>query len=278
MDNSEKIDINDNKNNINLNENFHLLINDNKKIAFMFLCRGEPYWCNLIVWEKFFENIDKNLYKIIIHTSETWKVKHDLFKNSICTKLCKTEWGKLSLVEATFFLIKDALLDENVEKLILLSESCAPLINFQAMQKEVFKTDKSYFKLATLYKGYHESLKKYISKENYKKQSQWMILSRKDAIKLVETEEKYISLYKNVSVPDEHYFINILTMEGIKWEERNITYVNWLEFSGHKPKDFIWINDKDIEELKKARECGNLFARKFHPMSQFYNLLKQWVS
>lgn len=247
------------------------------KLCFLFLCRGQPYPRNMNVWSHFFKG-HEDQYSIVIHPKETWKVTHPLFHKKICSNLCRTEWGDWSLVEATLNLLRDGLKDPDNKYFILCSEACIPIQTFDFIYNTLRISDSTIFFCDNFY-GYdydENIMSKYLEKNRYAKQSQWMILKREDAEELIKEEELKLPFSK-VFIPDEHFFINTMIIRNRKWKDGKVTYVNWKLNKGSAPKTFIHISQFDLQELENARKKGWLFARKFHFMSDIDKYAIKWV-
>jgi hypothetical protein len=241
------------------------------KVAFLFLTRGEHN--NVGVWEKFFENVDNNLYKILIHPKEPSELKSPLWSNSSILRPIPTAWGTVSLVRATLYLLQMAFSDPTIKKFILLSESCLPTKNFKNIYDTIkLEHDKSRLSW-TFGKNIdrYNLIKSYISHipiHNWAKQSQWMCLDRKHVniffIPMFQHKiQQYLNDFKYCPAPDEHFFINFFLHEARvninEFINHPITFVDWNVNSKH-PKLFAFL-PKDVIEMCRANKI--LFARKF---------------
>uniref|UniRef100_J3N168 Uncharacterized protein n=1 Tax=Oryza brachyantha TaxID=4533 RepID=J3N168_ORYBR len=101
-----------------------------KKVAFMFLVRGELPLRPL--WEKFFAGQRDDHYTIYVHAHPSYNftgspdsVFYGRYVPSVAAK-----WGDATLVEAERRLIANALLDAGNERFVLLSEACIPVYDF----------------------------------------------------------------------------------------------------------------------------------------------------
>jgi hypothetical protein len=99
-------------------------------VALMFLTVGEVK--NPQVWEEWLRDAPQASWNVYVHAKEQDNVKHPLFADNL-VRAVKTKWGTVSLVKAHVTLIKQALRDAGNKWFILLSDSCLPLIGFDAL-------------------------------------------------------------------------------------------------------------------------------------------------
>ena len=104
---------------------------NHQKIAFCFLTIGDINHHE--IWYEFFKN-NKDKISIYVHPKHKDLVK-SFFKDYIIKENIKTGWGNISLVDATNLLIKNALIDYNNYKIILVSDSCIPIKSFDYIYK-----------------------------------------------------------------------------------------------------------------------------------------------
>ena len=263
------------------------------KIAFIFLTVGDVKQNK--IWQHFFKN-HKDKYNIYIHPKFPNKV-NSIFKDHIIDKLIPTKWGDVSLVDATNILIENALKDSSNKKIILVSDSCIPIKNFDYIYNTVLKDKKSWFNYyrPDLSQGSKEHLRRINLldknvRDNAYINEQWMVLDRKHA----ELLNKNIHLMKYFRkpnlIPDEIYFITALhnidptITNELKFKKTNrkdylkhssVTYAKWYDpyikrWQTKHPFEFNKMNDYDVINLKNSKA---LFARKFSPDS---NIIKYW--
>ena len=188
------------------------------KIAFLFLTYNNLKRPE--IWNKFFniENADNsnkysNKYTIYNHAKEKDKVTNILLKDKHIPEHIETCWGCPNLVEANILMMKEALKDPLNTKFILISDSCIPIVSFDKFYNKIMKDDKSYINI-----HYNNNLERYdniinpqFKKNEFTKHSgSGLILNQKHTKILVSEIENYIRDWKLVTVPDEHYFGNIL--------------------------------------------------------------------
>jgi len=242
-------------------ENFYNNELDNlPKIAFCFLCYGQPY--NVDIWKDFFNKND-NKYSVYLHPKYISKVSDNFFKSKIIKNRIPTKWGDISLVQATINLFKEAFLDNNNKKFILLSDSCLPLYDFEYIYNKVLENNITYIHQLPWdsNKMKKERYSKLLNPEQidfkyFRKQSQWLIFSRDDYTFLIN-HIKHINDYKNMFAPDEQFFINLFTQYKRQFINQITTYVDWSNKTS--PIEFDKL-DKQLIDI--ARDSGSLFIRK----------------
>lgn len=110
----------------------------------------------------------------------------------------------------------------------------------------------------------------FLEYSKFKKQSQWCIINRNDMKIMLDKNNDYTNLYKNVFASDEHYFINISEKLNLKYDENKyISFDNWNMNDLDKnskynrlPKTYLTVSSKDIQN---ARDEEALFFRKVAP-------------
>ena len=106
--------------------------------------------------------------------------------------------------------------------------------------------------------------KSFFNKNEFKKQSQWLMLKR-DTVKFFIDNDFTHIFGDNFVPPDEHYFINIMHKFNIPFVDKNLlTYVNWNENSDSSkykklPKTYSKLTNQLLENILKSN-C--LFMRK----------------
>ncbi len=278
LKNKEQNNINENNIETFENINYELINNEiekiNKredKIAFCFLTMGDINQLN--IWKDFFKG-HENKYNIYIHPKDSSKVSKS-YKKYIIKKNINTQWGDISLVNATLELFREAYKDKKNKLFILLSDSCIPLYNFDYIYNYLITTNKNicpimYFEPPKL-KYRYIALKdvNFIPYKNFQKTSQWCVMKRNAVEFLIDADNNYTDLYTNMFAPDEHYFINMFDKYHIKYLNNRVTFDNWEEESENSkhrplPKTYLTVTKQDIV---KARQEGCLFFRKVCPES-----------
>lgn len=243
------------------------------KIALCFLTYSNIIQNNL--WQTFVNQTDK--YNCYLHNKNDFI---GFFKKYSIENKVKTKYGHISLVKATINLFREALLDYDNKYFILLSDTCIPLYGpgktYNIITKENNNIITSYFSQEC--ERYHSlSFKEFFDENKFSKQSQWMCLTRNTADFFANND--FIDIFGEESrFPDEHYFINIINMFGMKYTNKRLTYVNWKEKSDlplyrSLPKTYSIITDKILQEM---RDSGCVFARKIaHNCTLPVNYLKE---
>lgn len=200
--------------------------------------------------------LDSNEKSVYIHPKFPDKVDPTVSKY-IIKNLVQTEWGKLSIVDATLCLLKTAFEDIENKWFILLSGDCLPLYdweNFKLNFKQI-NSDKSIF-------NYHGKF------SNYYKTSQWWILKRFDVDIIINNHTNFKDRFKPMKLPkssgayDEFYFLSILKWYNPLYDFTNlkIIYDKWfndiIQFS---PTVY---NKLLIDEIIQIKEAKSLFVRK----------------
>jgi hypothetical protein len=203
------------------------------KIALCFLTYDNLSKPNL--WEKFIN--DK--YNIYIHNKNEFS---GIFEKYCIKDKVKTRWGDTSLVKATLCLFKDAFEVEENKYFILLSDKCIPLYNPDELYKKIIeKNDNIVSSYSPKENGYptfpnwnigqcnyrFSTLKdkKFFDKNTFKKQHQWMVLKRETIDFFLKND--YTNIFGNrFSIPDEHYFINIMIKFNISFLNKPITFID----------------------------------------------------
>lgn len=210
------------------------------KFAFLFLT-----YDNFINSEKIKEfTKNQNIY---IHPKYPEKVDK-YFKKYIIKDLIATEWGTMSIVNATLNLLKDAYLNEDNDWFILLSQDSYPIYSYENFIKKFNKinNNKSFFN--------------FINHEKYWKTEQWWILNRRDVNIILHSKFK-IETKLNGGI-DEYYFLSLLKFNNPKYEFNNmqIIYNKWLKYTIQKsPLYFNKLLKNDIDNIKKF---NSFFIRK----------------
>ena len=131
------------------------------KLAFLFMIKDNLDWIDL--WNKYFDNVDPNKYKIIIHISDSSSSKKiNLNVSHIVINTVESAWCELVGVKKA--LIKEALLDNNISGCIFISNNCVPIKKFDYVRN--------------LYLSQNNSILRF-SSPKFTKASLWCYLNRK---------------------------------------------------------------------------------------------------
>jgi len=234
----------------------------NKKIALCFLTYDNLSQPEL--WSKII-NSNKDKLNIYIHNkNEFIDEQYQLHQYCINNKI-PTKWGKISLVQASLLLFKEAFNNTDNYFFILLSDKCIPLYNFQYIYDKIIEGNNN---IISCYKiSFHKmhvfryntfADKSFISSEDFVKQNQWCILNR-DTIQFF-LENNFINKFGHkFDVPDEHYFINIIKKFNIDFINKKITHNDW-SGNGLSPKTYNTLSNNQVINIQKNQDY--LFMRK----------------
>jgi hypothetical protein len=231
------------------------------------------------IWKAYFERIETNSFKIIIHS------KHDAkfipYFTPFAIPSLNTRWGTFSIVHAQNAMLKEALKDEKVKYMCLLSGDSIPLKSFDWLQRFLNTHDSSHFTLFNPNTKFprNNMLKMFTSDDNITPQQQWCIIRRNHAETITTKEEEYAKYFRCVHAPDEVTYYTILKHYNNKNNIRtysgsvnSIMFTHWHDIyyrykipnenlGTHHPKTYQTIR---FEELKYLTEQPTLcFARKF---------------
>ena len=97
------------------------------------------------IWYDFFSNINKDKYNIYIHYKENNPLEYFEEYKINEEDIVETEWCGNSLVEAQIKLYEYAMRDKQNYKMIMVSNSCIPLKNFNYIYDFLTKDNYSYY-------------------------------------------------------------------------------------------------------------------------------------
>lgn len=247
-----------------------------EKVAFLFLTRDNLRRPE--IWNTFFNNVDINKYSIYCHPKNPEKVSDTLLKNNIIPENINTEWGKISLVEANILLMKNALKDTKNKKMILVSESCIPIVSFDTFYNTIINDNKS--RIARFLHNntdnrYNDIVSPAFKKEHfYKTSGSGSILNRNHAQLLVDNM-KDLPKWEKVIAPDEHYNLCQLLVYDKNFLQNNInkktTFDIWqiddlnkqkYEKDDIQTKEYILLSKLTNKGLDAIRDADFLLIRK----------------
>ncbi|CAK9881110.1 unnamed protein product, partial [Sphagnum jensenii] len=212
------------------------------KLAFMFLARESMPLD--ILWQHFFEGSHEHEYSVYIHARPGYvytktATKCHAFINRQIKKPIQAWWGEATMIEAERLLLSAALQDPLNLRFLLLSDSCIPLYNFGYVYNYVMSSHKSFVDSFVDYNDtqYNSKMSSVIPKGAWRKGSQWFVLIRKHAEKIV-TDSLVFPVFQNHCkvnktqencIPDEHYIQTLLAMQEMETEieRRTLTYTWW---------------------------------------------------
>jgi hypothetical protein len=245
-------------------ENFENIEQSNpNKIAFLFLTYNNLKRPD--IWNKFFDidididinnsgntnNISKytNKYNIYLHAKEPDKITDVILKGKQIPEHIETCWGCSNLIEANILMMKEALKDPLNKKFILVSDSCIPIVSFNTFYNKVMKDDKSRINIHRNNnpERYDNITNPPFPKNEFTKHSgSGLILNRKHAEIIVSQLDTYRKDWKNVNVPDEHYFGNILRILDPNFNSSVSLNKTTFDIWSKDDLDTNKINDDDI--------------------------------
>ncbi|KAK4392965.1 Glycosyltransferase BC10 [Sesamum angolense] len=189
----------------------------------------------------------------------------------------QVDWGEASMIQAERILLQNALTDPINERFLFLSDGCIPLYNFSYIYDYIMSASTSFVDsfADTKESRYNPRMHPVIPVDNWRKGSQWVVLTRKHARIVVEDETKldvflrditnlpFCFLYKQKRslpefwrdhpqpvdaskehncVPDEHYVQTLLAQKGLEGEitRRSLTHSSWDLSSSKDPKRRGW--------------------------------------
>jgi hypothetical protein len=259
-------------NNSNNTENF--VDNVDNKVAFLFLTRNNLK--RLDIWEDFFKG-NESKYNIYCHAKEPEKVTDKLLKDNIIPEHIETCWGCINLVEANLISMKNALLNTQNKKFILVSESCIPIVSFDTFYKTIMNDDKSRIgihKNNSTPERYQEIINPTFQEKDFIKHSgSGCIFNRLHAQMLVYSMPN-LKNWEKQKAPDEHYNGNILLVMDKEFNDNNnnikTTFDIWQKKDLNLPNlddnikidNYILLSEVSNEAIANMRENGFLFIRK----------------
>lgn len=236
-------------------------------------------------WVNFFKNVNKERYEIYCHAKYFKKSENQkLLQGKHIPEKIKTEWAKVSLVEASLELFRNAH-EDGCDYVFLLSGECVPIHSFNFIANQIqdkksvinFNLTSSlsgaqsgYFDSNENERRYKESnsIKKYVDKNNFIKADQWVGLNKKDVITLTK-DKSLIENFNDVFAADEHYVPTVLNKNRqlLDAKQQAVTFTDWSSNKEWRhPKLFRNITPK---ELEKAKNSGAFFLRKVPAISTF---------
>lgn len=232
------------------------------KIAFCFLTYD--IIIRYDIWNRFFENIDKEKYIVYIHPKNPKNIEQYTFEyNIVKNRVNTSSKDNISIVKATLQLLKEAYnKNNNISHFVFLSQSCIPLYSFNLLFKIISsfpysvissidnnKKDR-YFQLGN-------ELKTRISYKKFVKQQPNMILTNVDVSLLINND--LTNYFSNMICPDEHYFINVL--DSIFNKNIIKKQINFCNNKMERTQALEFNNVYNIF-IKEVRKYGFLFMRK----------------
>ncbi|KAJ4729274.1 Core-2/I-branching beta-1,6-N-acetylglucosaminyltransferase family protein [Melia azedarach] len=226
------------------------------KLAFLFIARNRlPLE---MVWDKFFKG-GENRFSIFVHPRPGFMfnkatTRSAYFLDRQVNDSIQVDWGEASMIEAERILLRHALVDPFNERFVFLSDSCIPLYNFSYTYNYIMSTSTSFVdSFADTKEGrYNPKMAPVIPVHNWRKGSQWVVLTRKHAEIVVNDTTVFPMFQQHCKrkslpefwrerstavdpakehncIPDEHYVQTLLAQEGLEGEltRRSLTYSAW---------------------------------------------------
>lgn len=260
-----------------------------KKIAFCFLTYDslemEAFWLD------FLSEIDTSKYSVYIHAKDPEDVNFMHFKDCVIPDPVETQYFHPSLVQAQNKLLEHALKDKKNTHFVFLCGSSVPIKSFDYIYDNI--EENSVFNVRQHELDLIEAKDQFLS--TLRKCSQWSILNRFHAEKILEYIPDIFFVCKNNEIPfngapDEKVYLsfllsyfpeNISILEGIEnhsmfeyWSSNQIDifeknfvssqHIHWPE----RQKSFYFI-DKD--EIHFIMESNAFFIRKICRHSYIFN-------
>uniref|UniRef100_A0A5B6YKN1 Core-2/I-branching beta-1,6-N-acetylglucosaminyltransferase family protein n=1 Tax=Davidia involucrata TaxID=16924 RepID=A0A5B6YKN1_DAVIN len=236
------------------------------KIAFLFIARNRlPL---VTVWDAFFQGDKENRFSIFVHSRPGFlfnkaTTRSVYFLNRQVNDSIQVDWGEASMLQAERILIQNALMDPFNERFVFLSDSCIPLYNFSYTYDYIMSTSTSFVdSFADTKEGrYNPKMDPVIPVHNWRKGSQWVVLTRKHAEIVVE-DDTVLPMFQwhckrkslpefwrdhplpadgskeHNCIPDEHYVQTLLAQVGLEGEitRRTLTHTSW-DLSSSKDRE-----------------------------------------
>lgn len=226
------------------------------KIAFLFIARNRlPLE---MVWDKFFKG-EESRFSIYVHSRPGFlfskgTTRSIYFLDRQVNDSIQVDWGGASMIEAERILLRHALADPFNDRFVFLSDSCIPLYNFSYTYNYIMSTSTSFVdSFADTKEGrYNPKMAPVIPIHNWRKGSQWAVLTRKHAEIVVNDTTVFPMFQQHCKrkslpefwrehsfpadpskehncIPDEHYVQTLLAQEGLEGEltRRSLTYSSW---------------------------------------------------
>jgi hypothetical protein len=266
------------------------------RIAFMFLTRGPLPFARL--WERYFFGHER-LYSVYVHADPSYVPDDVPLSSPFYGRFIRSEevrWARISMYNAERRLLGNALLDYSNEWFVLLSEACIPLDNFRNtyeyitssrlnfVQSNVEEDDSSAAALVVkegssggrggggggsgsrLSREQEQEMGPEITRQNFRKGSQWFQINRELAMLLAadtKLYDKFALAFCNPSpracYMDEHYLPTVAAL----WLPEKLAYrtLTYFHFRGHAAHPDHWdktrVNKSLIQRLRGGGDGHN---------------------
>ncbi|XP_031384430.1 glycosyltransferase BC10 isoform X1 [Punica granatum] len=235
------------------------------KIAFLFIARNRLPLD--MVWDAFFQG-EEDSFSVFVHSRPGFLLnkattRSPYFYNRQINDSIQVDWGGATMIEAERILLTYALQDPLNKRFVFLSDSCIPLYNFSYTYDYIMSTSTSFVdSFADTKEGrYNPKMDPVIPVSNWRKGSQWVVLTRKHAEVIVNDNTVFpmFQLHcrrkslpefwrehgrpidnskEHNCIPDEHYVPTLLAQEGLEEEitRRSLTHSSW-DLSSSKDRE-----------------------------------------
>lgn len=269
------------------------------KIAFLFIARNRlPLE---MVWDKFFKG-EESRFSIYVHSRPGFlfskgTTRSIYFLDRQVNDSIQVDWGGASMIEAERILLRHALADPFNDRFVFLSDSCIPLYNFSYTYNYIMSTSTSFVdSFADTREGrYNPKMAPVIPVHNWRKGSQWAVLTRKHAEIVVNDTTVFPMFQQHCKrkslpefwrehsfpadpskehncIPDEHYVQTLLAQEGLEGEltRRSLTYSSWdlssskdHERRGWHPATYKYVDATPLL-IQSIKEIDNIYYETEH--------------
>ncbi|KAG7033100.1 hypothetical protein SDJN02_07153 [Cucurbita argyrosperma subsp. argyrosperma] len=189
------------------------------KIAFLFIARNRLPLD--IVWDTFFQE-GENKFSIFVHSRPGFlfnkaTTRSIYFLNRQVNDSIQVDWGEASMIEAERILLRHALTDTSNQRFIFLSDSCIPLYNFSYTYDYVMSTSTSFVdSFADTKEGrYNPKMDPVIPVRNWRKGSQWVVLTRKHAEVVVKDNTVFPMFQQHCKASNLAAFLSSFDMDAM---------------------------------------------------------------
>jgi len=231
------------------------------KIAYCFLVYHDivPY----SIWNQYFVNQSQENYCVYIHSKyKTNSLLYTFPYQEVPNPIPTIRKSHISIVEATLYLWKNALIDKEVTHIMFLSQNCIPLYPFDKLN--TFLGSLPYSMISCIHgnkkerhKQMHPTLQKKIPYTSFVKQQPNMLITREDAELFIQYP--MIHFFSNMECPDEHYFINL-----IMYFFNKKIFMKQTHYCNPDPNktQAVTFHHLSPKQLKDIQSKGYLFMRK----------------
>ncbi|CAN1781699.1 Glycosyltransferase BC10 [Linum perenne] len=251
------------------------------KIAFLFIARNRLPLD--VVWDAFFKG-EESKFSIHVHSRPGFlfnkaTTRSDYFLDRQVNDSIQVDWGEATMIEAERILLRHALEEPSNKRFVFLSDSCIPLYNFSYTYDYIMSASTSFVdSFADTKEGrYNPKMGPTIPVRNWRKGSQWVVLTRKHAEVVVHDNTVFPVFQKHCRpadpskehncIPDEHYVQTLLAQKGLEVEitRRSLSHSSWDLSSSKDPKRRGWhpltykYSDATPMLLQSIKDIDNIY-------------------